>query len=636
MKVLSVQFNNYKSFDNVVFKLDWDCSVLVGVNESGKSNLLDYLENIDLPNGHFYSVKKLEKNRNKNLGSNSAPIVKVNLKLNNHDLKKMNMGNFDENKYPFNQVSDLLQAGIITHVDYREIVESKASISFGTKNGEDEFSGIFKLYFCAGEYEGLIDEILEGLDSIASRFDSKPNITELKDRLYFLKQGNPRLLKYADDYIESIVSWAKSNCTNDDCNVNLKLNQLSEYIARIKEVIPTFKRIGNDSLCQSYRLSETDFKDLSAHGSAFLDFVNASGLDIEVFKRASLSTESSERSIAKNEIRDAVKKNIQEPFNSLYSKTGGGEISIEIEIDSAYMNINIGTSEKKLRSYSERSEGLRWFIRAFLGICSDSETICNPVLLMDEPGVHLHVIAQESLRDFLIQNPFGWQVIYSTHSPFMVPSYSLSNVRILEKDSDENTSITSFNDYQSESNIGGNQSITPVLLAMGCSLSGGSILSPFATAVLTEGKTDLWYLHHSLEKNNIFYTCIHGEGASTLPDNVAKLAGFLNRIVVLVDGDKSGENARKEIDGLGLSNVAVLSISEVFGGSKSIIEDLLSSDDKEMLEKNLSGLKDTKTLLAKQFNKKFSTDESAFSQETISNFEKLVKAINEKAESLGA
>ena len=83
--------------------------------------------------------------------------------------------------------------------------------------------------------------------------------------------------------------------------------------------------------------------------------------------------------------------------------------------------------------FSERSAGFVWFF-SFLVKFAQVKNAGGPVvLLLDEPGLSLHGRAQGDLLRFVDDKlaPFH-QVIYSTHSPFMVPADKLRRVRIVE------------------------------------------------------------------------------------------------------------------------------------------------------------------------------------------------------------
>lgn len=83
--------------------------------------------------------------------------------------------------------------------------------------------------------------------------------------------------------------------------------------------------------------------------------------------------------------------------------------------------------------FSERSAGFIWFFSFLVKFAQIKKTQGNVILLLDEPGLTLHGTAQKDLlRYFAEQIAPRHQLIYSTHSPFMVPADSLSSVRTVE------------------------------------------------------------------------------------------------------------------------------------------------------------------------------------------------------------
>ena len=80
-----------------------------------------------------------------------------------------------------------------------------------------------------------------------------------------------------------------------------------------------------------------------------------------------------------------------------------------------------------------RSRGFVWFF-SFLAWYSDIKRQNEPViLLLDEPGLTLHAKAQEDLlRYFEAEVKGSHQLIYTTHSPFMVDASRFDRVRIVQ------------------------------------------------------------------------------------------------------------------------------------------------------------------------------------------------------------
>lgn len=92
------------------------------------------------------------------------------------------------------------------------------------------------------------------------------------------------------------------------------------------------------------------------------------------------------------------------------------------------------TLHKVTVPFSERSAGFVWFFSFLVKFAQVRKTAGdNLILLLDEPGLSLHGKAQaDLLRYFQEKLVPRHQVIYSTHSPFMVPPDDLPSVRIVE------------------------------------------------------------------------------------------------------------------------------------------------------------------------------------------------------------
>ena len=83
--------------------------------------------------------------------------------------------------------------------------------------------------------------------------------------------------------------------------------------------------------------------------------------------------------------------------------------------------------------FDDRSAGFTWFFSFLVWFSQVKKKFGNVVILLDEPGLNLHGKAQGDLVKFIYEKlrP-NHQVIYTTHSPFMVPSADFSAVRTVE------------------------------------------------------------------------------------------------------------------------------------------------------------------------------------------------------------
>ena len=90
----------------------------------------------------------------------------------------------------------------------------------------------------------------------------------------------------------------------------------------------------------------------------------------------------------------------------------------------------------------ERSRGFRWFFSFYVTFAADTEggPAENAMLLLDEPGLHLHAIAQKDLLGHFARD-FANQIVYTTHSPFMVPVDDMGSVRSVEISEEKGTIV---------------------------------------------------------------------------------------------------------------------------------------------------------------------------------------------------
>ncbi|HEY7608345.1 MAG TPA: AAA family ATPase [Alphaproteobacteria bacterium] len=144
-----------------------------------------------------------------------------------------------------------------------------------------------------------------------------------------------------------------------------------------------------------------------------------------------------------------------------------------------------------------RSRGFVWFF-SFLSWYGDVQREKqNVVILLDEPGLSLHARAQEDLlRYFEAEVKGSHQLIYSTHSPFMVDARRFDRVRIVQDlgiESDEPLEAAAGGTrVLADLALASTDSLSPLEGALGHDLARSIFAAPNTLAV--EGVADLLYL----------------------------------------------------------------------------------------------------------------------------------------------
>ncbi len=169
----------------------------------------------------------------------------------------------------------------------------------------------------------------------------------------------------------------------------------------------------------------------------FAEFLEYAGIPLsEITQVATYETFNARLQGASNNITDQV----------LEYWTQNPDLSVEVKVEAARSGdpapFNTGSiARARIHNhlhrvetpFSERSAGFVWFF-SFLVKFAQVKGETNPViLLLDEPGLTLHGKAQADLLRFFDEKlaPYH-QIIYSTHSPFMVAPDRLMSARIVE------------------------------------------------------------------------------------------------------------------------------------------------------------------------------------------------------------
>lgn len=266
-----------------------------------------------------------------------------------------------------------------------------------------------------------------------------------------------------------------------------------------------------------------------------------------------------------------------------------------------------------------RSRGFVWFFSFLAWYSQIKRQNQRVILLLDEPGLTLHGKAQEDLLKYFeaeIHNVH--QLIYSTHSPFMVDSSNFSRVRIVQDkgiDSteplppeDEGTRVIASIEDASE------DSLFPLQGALGYEIYQSLFIGP--NSLIVEGTSDLIYIQtisaylESQGKVGLSpqWTITPVGGSDKVPTFVSLIGSQKGlRIATLIDFQKKDQ---QKIENLYkkrlLKKNHVLTYADFVGSGEADVEDMFEKDFYLSLVNNEYQRELSKKILVKNLNSKIS------------------------------
>jgi predicted ATP-dependent endonuclease of OLD family len=226
----------------------------------------------------------------------------------------------------------------------------------------------------------------------------------------------------------------------------------------------------------------------------------------------------------------------------------------------------------------QRSLGLQYFFSFYLVFLVEAQgAYRNSILLLDEPGIHVHGTAQQKIVEFLRNLSNDNQVLYTTHSPFMVDGNHLEDVRVVYEDKGDGTTKISSDIWPDDKD-----SLFPLQAALGYSIAQTLFYSP--KQFIVEGITDYWMLRgiNSLLGKRGMKTLkedvviVPAGGVNSLMPLISLLLGHTKKLAILLDGDEPGLRKGKEVKSRLLLDC--LFVSSFGAGKEAEIEDLFPED----------------------------------------------------------
>lgn len=629
MKLTKVTIHKYKSFlTEQTYEVESQITRIVGKNESGKTALLEALakSNYFEDNADFQFNKDLDYPRSELIKAKheNPAVLTCEYELSDEDVESVEedfgKGIISKQTFSLNSYYNNTHTTTGVTVDF-DVFKDWLITSFDVGDQGKE------LLRAAASFSDL--------ENVVSENDTTPGMKEIQTELNKIKKGAGKWKNPLEGYIYlTYISpavpklWYFSDYFSLPCRINL-----NEFSAGT----PT----GSMS-SEEFKIAKALFE---LSGLQLSDI--QSEANFEAFK-AQL---------------EATSNSMTDDMFEYWTTNQNLEIRFDIEHTAnnvRYLNIRIYNSKHRVTlPLKNRSKGFLWFFSFLVWFSKiQGNKDSKYILLLDEPGLSLHASAQNDLLRFIDEKLAPeYQVIYTTHSPFMIDSLKLNEVRtVYDTQNPKIGSVVSDAVEEKDSDT-----LFPLQAALGYTIAQNLYVSP--QNLLVEGISDLVYLNH-------FSTILKSMGKEGLSDDVTivpvggadKIATFISLMrgnelstVCLLDTftDQGAEvRLKRMVEQKIIADKKILYYHSIIGQAFADIEDLFSKEEYLILYNGAFGTSvqienlDVNKPIMSQLkringNKSFNHYSPAnymaknvgaftFSQETIERFEKLFVQINSK------
>ncbi len=560
MKLVKVQVQSFRNIlDSTEVEIQEDVTCLVGKNESGKTAFLEALRRLNPAQGdprfvigqHYPAwLEKRHRRQRQDLDSVKAITTWFLIEQADRDSLAIRLGE-----------------GVIKD-EYLTVSRNYKGTRIYSYDA-DETRAISKLISDVDLPPGL----LESVKSIESFDEFKVQVEELQEN---------------DDDQTSTAAIQLATKINDYLGVNDTFQRL--VLVELYKLIPKFFYFAEYSrlpgIVEIRKLFESPDENLSEGERTAKSLLMQAGAEDDYLLNPKYEPRKRELENVANDITQDV----------LEYWTTNTNLRVEIDISSATvkdryghqsvidkLHVRMRDNEHMLSlPFEARSSGFQWFF-SFLSAFSEYERTNEPVIiLLDEPGVGLHARAQADFLCFIDERlSQRCQVIYTTHSPFMIQPGKLERARVVEDHGRGKGAVVSSDILVTDSDT-----LFPLQGALGYDLTQNLFVGP--NNLVIEGTSDYLFLavmsayltENSREGLDNRWTLMPVGGADLVPTFVALLGGKKLDFTVLVDSRKEGHQRLNSLAKRGyLEKTRIITIGQIINRDSGDIEDLFAPED---------------------------------------------------------
>jgi predicted ATP-dependent endonuclease of OLD family len=541
MKYTKFIIKNYKAIDELTVNLSKNVIPLIGLNESGKTSILQAILAFDKDKDNL--LDGLHVNTKNKYKTVQIPCeLRACLVL--------------ENEEEFQSIGEEvgLKMDSPLYSWLKSSLESQREICL---QREYKDNALQKSYILVNEP----DEILEA-PKVASLV--KALVKRLPNILYFddFSDRVPESISFPENYV------------NDNQLGRGRIREWQEIIVEI------FSRALKEEFSLTTFLKLTDQDDRDNYLSDVADTLNKEFIDEWRKLKQAYSSFSEDSADLKLAIKYSYEDN--KPtfrFKVIDSESGGSERNFDI---------------------SARSKGFQWFFNFIMKLKYNPKYELfpeNAIYLLDEPGSYLHSSAQTELLKKLCDIGKNNTIIYCTHSQYLLDPeiINIAGIKIVTK-TDGRINLEDYGNSSVTKSLGAFSALKDAL-----HLKFGFHENILKKCILTEGITDYYFFKMFFNFDGI--NIIPGSGCSHLKELIAILISCSDNFVVVLDNDPEGRSSYNTYKHY-YKDSFVKRCYQYDGVSKSghdfRLEDILSPEDNERIKTEV-GCNDIKNAIVSLF-----------------------------------
>ncbi|MDR1094656.1 MAG: ATP-binding protein [Clostridiales bacterium] len=249
--------------------------------------------------------------------------------------------------------------------------------------------------------------------------------------------------------------------------------------------------------------------------------------------------------------RDRFTRGFQSLNEEFRKWWGNNDLTIAYEVYKKGVQIKIVDASGKQYLLENRSTGFRRFFALFLSFSvSAKQDFENAILLFDEAGAALHPLTQRKLANFFMELGKFTQIMYNTHTSYMLPVSEMNRARVVYKDSTGHTKLSPI--LRINSDRSNEESLFAVQASLAMHLAESALAGCLPIVVMDE--QDMSYLQiiknvlcAKGRLNTVYETLIFSTGANGIDAATEIFSADESLPVVLLASDENSRRIKERL-----------------------------------------------------------------------------------------